>query len=211
MTSKKLFLVLVLAVVLMFVALIGGAYVANTLLAQYSKKVVDKRAKIQELQQQEDSLTQAKKDVAKYQPLADIAKSIVPQDKNQAQTIQEIVNIATANGIDLGSITFPSSSLGDVKSGSAPASGSTAAPAPAANTALSQLTPVKDIPGVYSLQIVISPNPQKPITYDRFISFLEALERNRRTALVSNISITPDKTISNALSFTLTLDEYVKP
>lgn len=213
MTSKRLFMALALAVLLMFGALIGGAYAANTMLTQYSKKIVDKRAKIQQLQDQEDSLAKAKKDVAKYQPLADIAKSIVPQDKNQAQTIQEIVNIAAEHGVSLGAITFPSSTLGDTKkTGTTGSTGSASAPStPAGNAALSQLTPVADIQGVYSLQIIVTSNANAPVSYDRFTSFLDALEHNRRTALVSSISITPDKTNHNNLTFTLTLDEYIKP
>jgi len=78
----------------------------------------------------------------------------VPQDKNQAEAVREIVNLAAANGVTLASITFPTSSLGTTVAG--PWYYCRLTPAPAATTPvasssqnanLTQLTPVKDIPG----------------------------------------------------------------
>jgi hypothetical protein len=43
------------------------------------------------------------------------------------------------------------------------------------------------------------------------LDFLKGLENNRRTALVSDITITPDSKNSSNVSFNLTLDEYIKP
>jgi hypothetical protein len=208
MNSKKLFFILIAAVVLACGALIGGAYFADQNIQKFSKQIVAKRAKVASLNQQQDSLITAKKDIVQYEELAHIAKTIVPQDKDQAQTVREIVNIASANGIKLGSITFPSSSLGESATGG---TGTTVAPKVTPNAALSQLIPVKEIPGVYSLQIIVASDANAPVTYSRFVEFLNDLEHNRRTALVSSITITPDKINRANLTFTLTLDEYVKP
>jgi hypothetical protein len=64
---------------------------------------------------------------------------------------------------------------------------------------------------VYYLQITVQSNGSQTVPYNKFISFLDALEHNRRTALVSSIALTPDSKNSNNVGFNLTLDEYIKP
>jgi hypothetical protein len=205
MTSKRLFFILILVIVLLCGGLIGGAYLANSALQKYSDDIVKKRAQVTTYEQEQDSLAKAKKELEKYRSLSKVAQSIVPQDKDQAQTVREIVNIASARGIKLGTISFPSSTLGESSlPGASPSSSKSKA-------SLSQLTPVKDIPGVYDLQIVVTSDSSAPVSYNKFIDFLNALEHNRRTALVSSITITPDKVNRGNLTFSLTLDEYIKP
>lgn len=211
MNSKQLNRILLISLALLVLGLFGGTYLINGNLQKRSESVVKKRAEVYKLEQEQNSLVRAKKDVQTYRPLAQIAKNIVPQDKDQAQTVREIVGIAERNGISLGSITFPTSTLGQaaVKStkGAKPAAGS----GTSNNSALSQLVPVSDIPGVYSLQIIVTSDTDSPVSYSKFLSFLDALEHNRRTALVSSISINPDEDNPNNVAFTLTLDEYIKP
>lgn len=211
MTSKKLNLLLAILCVLLAASILGGAYMANSILQKASGDLVEKRAEIIKLEQEQASLTNARKDIQEYKPLSEIAKSIVPQDKDQAQTVREIVNIAEENGVSLGSITFPTSTLGEADAKKGTSSSTTKKSSSSKNTALSQLIPVKEIPGVYSLQIVVTSNTEKPVSYTKFLAFLDDLEHNRRTALVSDISINPDKTNRSNIGFTLTLDEYIKP
>jgi hypothetical protein len=197
MKSKRLYQILVSGIVLLALGLVAGAYFANSLLQKQSATLSEQRKQLAVLDGRETALNRAKSDVSKYQDLAKIAKSIVPQDKSQAQTVGEIVKLANANGVKLGSFSFPNSTLGD-KVG-------------AKNTKLSQLTPVAGIPGVYGLQIVVQSDSQNLVSYDNFIQFLRALEQNRRTAQVSNITITPNSTDPDQVSFSLTLQEYIKP
>lgn len=194
------------ALLVVSVALLAGAQLIHSDLKKRSEDIVKKRAEVIKIEKEQKSLVQARKNIQTYKPLAEIAKDIVPQDKNQAQTAREIVKIANDNKISLGSITFPTSNLGD-----APVKGGSSSTPAATKPDLSQLTPVKGIPGVYSLQIAVTSNTKQPVTYDALLSFLHDLEHNRRTALVSDISINPDKANPNAISFTLTLDEYIKP
>ncbi len=217
MNSKKLFYLLLGVVCLLISGLIGGAYGANVILQGQAKKLVDARSVSAALEQQQAQLTKAKASVIKYDSIGKIAKSVVPQDKNQAQTIRELVAIADKNGIKLAAISFPSSTLGTVvapvvaapgASGSAP---QPAVPAPNPTQNLSQLTPLKTINGVYTLQIIVQSDNTTPIRYDKFISFLADMESNRRTALVSGITLTPDVKDPTKVSFALNLDEYIKP
>lgn len=211
MNSKRLFFALVLAIALLCAMLIGGAYFANSTLQKFSKTLVDKKANVESLETQQNSLAEAKIDIQKYHELALIAKSVVPQDKDQSKTVREIVKLANQNNIRLGSITFPSSSLGTTAAPSTGGTGSATPSVPSSNPSLSQLTPVKDISGVYSLEITVKSADNSPVPFSRFSSFLEDLERNRRTALVKSITITPDEENRSLIGFSLTLDQYVKP
>jgi hypothetical protein len=205
MRSRHTFIILLIINSLLILALFGAAYGIDQLLTTQSKTLAAQRLQTQTLDAQSSALVKAKKDVKQYQDLANIASSIVPQDKDQAQTVREIVNIAAANGVKLGTISFPTSTLGQAANGLPTTSQSVG------SQARSQLTPVKGIPGVYSLEIVVQSDTNNPVPYGKFTSFLTALEHNRRTALVSNLNLNPDSKNSSNVGFSLTLDEYIKP
>lgn len=197
MNSKRLYFAMLGMIAVLVTGLVAGAFAVNNLLQQESAKLVKNRLQVAVLDEQQRQLIQAKQDVKKYQDLSVIAKSVVPQDKDQAQTLQQIVDIAASNGISLSAITFPASTLGNTGS--------------ASKTQLSQLVPVKGISGVYDLQLTVQSNVANPVPYSRFISFLSDLEHNRRTALINSVTIQPNTKDRSTLSFTLGLDEYIKP
>ena len=216
MTPKRLFFAQIGAICLLLVALPVGAYGINSLLTSRSSKLVSLKAKSQALNQEQLSLANAKKEVAKYSGLQKIAQSIVPEDKDQAEAVREIVNIASKNGITLASVTFPASSLGgssngNASSGTSASSQSASAAANSSASKLSQLQRVTNIPGVYDLQITVQSDTNQPVSYGSFINFLNDLEHNRRTAQISSISLQPAKSNSNLLTFSLILNEYIKP
>ncbi|HVS58662.1 MAG TPA: hypothetical protein VHD60_02905 [Candidatus Saccharimonadales bacterium] len=200
MNAKRLYFVLIGCIVLLAAGLLGGAYGINSMLAGKSTKLVSLKAQTAALSSEQTDLAKAKREVAKYSSLEQIAQSIVPQDKNQAEAVREIVNIAAANNVALASITFPASNLGQAK-----ATGSSASKVP------SQLTPVPGITGVYDLEITLTSDTNHPVTFTQFTNFLSSLENNRRTAEVSTVSLNPLATNHSYLTFTLTLDEYLKP
>ncbi len=214
MSSKRLHLILIGTLVVLFAALIGGTYGVNKLLTTEAGTLTAAKAKSQALDQEQVTLEQAKKDVKRYASLNQIAQSVVPQDKSQAEAVRQIVNLAAANGVTLTAINFPASTLGTLPNGS-PATGSSptgSAPSGSSNSGrLSQLTPVKNIPGVYQLPITISNDASHPVAYNRFISFLGDLEHNRRTAQVQTISIEPAPQNNSLVIFSLTVNEYIKP
>lgn len=218
--AKRLYFVLAAVIVLLLVGLVAGAYGVNNLLTGRANKLTSLKAKSLALNQEQLSLVAAKKELRTYASLEKITQSVVPEDKDQAQTVRQIVDIAAANNVSLGTINFPSSTLGTGSAlGSAGGSTGTAvSTAPAApinpnssTVKLSQLVPVKNIPGVYDLLISIQADPNKPVKYTALINFLSALEHNRRTAQISTISLQPKTDNPSLLSFNLTLNEYVKP
>ena len=198
MKSKKLYIILVSLLVLLGLGILVTAREANTLLENKSKTLVALRLKVQTLNDQKTQLAQGKKDIATYSDLNTIAESVVPQDKDQAEAVRQIVDLAAQSGIaQLSSISFPPSTLGGapVKIGGG----------------LTQVTPVKGIPGVYDLEITITQSSQSTVSYQSFITFLAKLEQNRRTAQVTSINVQPDQSNPAQVAFTLVIDEFIKP
>ncbi len=170
------------------------------------------------LEEQQSALNQANKDIVKYSELEKDAKTVVPQDKDQAKAVLEIIQIAKQSNIAIKSITFPSSNLGAKaapttnSSDSSDKSSSSSTPPP---PPISQAKPVDGIKGVYSLEMNIVPDSDNGnvVSYYQFLDFLQRLENNRRTAQVTQIRITPktsDKQ-SSIITFTLTINIFVKP
>lgn len=219
MTSKRLYWILIGALGLIVVAMLGSAYGINSLLEAKSNKLVGLKASQAALAQEQTQLIQMKKDIVTYNNLYDISRLIVPQSKDQTETVRQIVGLAAQNGVTLQAISFPASSLGagnsplgvtksTVGSGSAaPAAGITS------NPALSQLQKIANIPGVYDLpiQVVSSTDPSHMASYKQVINFLSSLEQNRLTAQVSSIDLQPDAQNPSRLSFTLNLDIFINP
>jgi len=198
MDSKKLHLVLTGLLVLLGIGLLVSAREANSLLESRSNTLANLKASDQATTVQKSQLAKDKRDIATYTDLNNIAKSVVPQDKDQAEAVRQIVKLASQSGISqLSSIAFPASTLG----------GTTTVKTP---NGLTQVAPVKDIPGVYDLQITITQNNATPVPYNDFVTFLQKLENNRRTAQVSSISVQPQPN-TNMVAFTLIIDEFIKP
>ncbi len=214
MNPKKVFYIMIGALGLLGLLVIATIVFGDILLKKQSLKLMSLKLDNQIIESQQTSLVQAKKDIDKYSELRDIAKQIVPQDKDQARATREIVNIASQAGIKIASIGFPASTLGQpVPKAAAPANDTTESTKPTAPAAppVTQTKPVEGIKNLLQIDIVITSDTAKPATYPMLIDFLSRLEQNRRTAHVSNISIQPDATNHNLLNFTLTLTLYIKP
>lgn len=212
MTSKRFNYLLTGFVGLLVLGLVAGAYGVNSMLSKEASNLAALKAKSRALSTEQDDLKVAKQSLDQYADLEKIAHAVVPEDKNQAEAVRQIVNIAAANGVSLASINFPASTLGSTATGSAPSSTSVATPKPStAGSKTSQLQSVKNIPGVYELPITVTSDSKKPVPYYQFVNFLNALEHNRRTAQVSTITLQPDNLNHNNLSFILILNEYIKP
>lgn len=185
---------------LLILGLVGTAYIANGLLEKQAKTLYDLKLKKQVMDEEQKSLITAKKNVEKYNTLDKIARTIVPQDKDQAQAVREIVKLASESKIPLSSITFPTSSLG--------ASTPTAA---SGGKNLTQLTPVVGVAGLYVMPITVTQAAGEAVSYNQFIEFLKRLEQNRRTAQISNIVLNPNPQNPSGVTFTLIVDRYIKP
>ena len=206
MNSKQAFFGFIGLSILVAAATILVVMRGSGMLAAKGQELSELKRKDIVLEDRKDALLRAKLDIEKYAELEAIAKSIVPQEKDQARTVREIVAIASETGVSLSSIQFPSSALGGLQKGASRTSG-----APVQNSATSQLTPVEGISGLYAMEITIQSNSEQPVSYAQLLGFLERLEQNRRTAHVINLSISPTGEDRNQVTFSVKLNVYIKP
>lgn len=212
MTTKRFYFVMLGLNLLTVGLLIFTVAWGNGMIQSQSEKLKLAKTESKIIDEQQISLLQAKKDVEKYKDLNEIVKSIVPQDKDQAKTVKEISKLASEAGVTLRDIRFQTSNLGQTATPAAPpATGdATTTPTTPALPTISQVKPITGINGVFALEIIISNRESDPSTYEELINFLQKLETNRRTAHVDKISITPVGD-GDTLTFTITLNAYVKP
>src|SRR3989344_2351984 len=116
MNSKRFYFFMAGVASLLVASVIVSAVIGNNLLQKKSEELVSLKLDSKVLDEQRLSLAQAKQDIEKYSDLEDEAKAIVPQDKDQAEAVREIVKIASDSGVDLSAITFSASTLGTSKS-----------------------------------------------------------------------------------------------
>ena len=219
MTPRRLYFGLIGLICLLFIGLLVGASGINSMLSSRASTLTSLKAKNAALNQEQSGLAIAQKQIKKYAGVQQIAEAVVPEDKDQAEAVREIVNIASASGVRLSTINFPASSLGSTSSGATGGSvGSSSTPVSIGQVKinpksgnLSQLQPIKNIPGVYVLQLTVQSDANNPVSYTSFIKFLTALEYNRRTAQITSITLEPNQDNSNLLSFSLIINEYIKP
>lgn len=222
MDGKRFRIVLqaVLAVcVLVFLLL---AFKGMSMLSSKSNELVTLKLKDKTVQAQLTSLAVAKKEVETYSYFKDLAKTVIPEDKDQAQAVLEITRLASQSGINVGSITFPNSNLGAGAPASAQSGQAGAANAQSASprAAISQAKPVEGIAGVYSLELTIVPETgvqvpaDRKATYPKLLEFLRKLENNRRTAQIVNVTIQPEGDETNLtpyIDFSLIINIFIKP
>ena len=163
------------------------------------------------------NLATAKKQVDQCAYFNTVAKTVLPTDKNQAQAVLDIFNLADQAGISIASITFPASSLGTKPV--APAAGNDAAAA-SSQSVISQAKPVEGIAGLYSLELTITPqsgpgvSDGRKVTYPKLLDFLSRIEHDRRTAQITQVNIQPqgsDSGPSQFINFTMTINIFMKP
>jgi hypothetical protein len=218
MSPKRLRLILLGALAGSTILFFVVAAVGLNVLGAESQKLVDLKQQSKTADAAAAGLAVSKKQVEQYAYFNDIAKTVLPGDKDQAQSVLDIFSLADQSGIAIASVTFPASSLGN-KTTPAAGSSNNAATAPTAS-AISQAKAVQGIPGLYSLELTISPQSgtgvpdTKRVTYFKFLDFLSRIEHDRRTAQITQVNIQPqssDAGPSQFINFTMTINIFMKP
>ena len=205
-SPRRMYFIMVGANIGLILITVGVVVLGDRILKKQSDTILSQRIDAAILEKEQVALKQAKQDLESYSELQQIAKQIVPQEKDQALTTRQIISLADKAGVSVASIGFPSSSLG---SGAKKTEGDTSTQS--TSSAISQAKPVSGINGLLALDIVVTSDNTKPSSYNQLINFLASLENNRRTAQVSQISIQPDSSNPANLNFNLTLTVYIKP
>jgi hypothetical protein len=205
--SKRLFILLVAVLFLVNASGIALLVMGNKYLDKQNAKLTELKVESDTLDVVQRSLIRAKKDVETYTDLANVVAAVVPQEKDQARTVREIVKIASESGISITSINFPNSTLGTAAAATN-TGGQPSATAATSGTTNTQTQKVTGINNVERLEITVQSGSAVP--FKNFILFLQKLEQNRRTAQVSNVSINPNTENPNYVQFSLVLNVYIK-
>lgn len=217
LSNQRLRLVLLGLLCFVGVTLLAIALFADAILGKKSHELVDLKLQNKVVDAQLLGLAQSKKEVVQYSYFNDIAKTVLPSDKDQAQAVLDINQFATDSSISIASISFPASTLG---SGSASATAHNSTTTTPTQSVVSQAKPVEGIPGLYGLDLTISSESSssvpdaKKATYPKLLDFLSRIERNRRTAQITQVNIQPIVTESGPspfINFTLTTKIFIKP
>lgn len=210
MNSKQAFFGLLGALALLVIASAGLLYFGLGELQKKGDELTQLKLKQAVMDNRKQNLVSAKRDIKEYKPLEQISKSIVPQEKDQARTVREIYAISDEASVSLESIQFPSSALGEAKKKSK-SKKTSKKPTALVDPNTTQLVEVEGAKNLYAMEIKVQSNRSQPVPYSRLVRFLRLLENNRRTAHVTNISIQPSDDNRNFVTFSLTLNLYVKP
>jgi hypothetical protein len=201
MNSKRLFFLLTASLVILVGLCLATVYLGNSMLKAQSSKLYDLKKESLSLDEQQRILVQAKKDIEKYKETETIARTVVPQEKDQARTVREIIGIANRSGVDIANIAFPSSTLGSAVSKDKKKK--------TTDESKTQLEPVEGTPGVYRLEVNVQTDTATFVPFSTMLTFLRELEQNRRTSQVSSLTITPDED-RNLITFNLVLNVYIR-
>ncbi len=216
LNSKNLRLAMLAGLAFSVIVFFGVTVAGLGRMGQKSKQIVDLKVKSQTADSQLSNLEIAKKQVEKYSYFKDVAKTVIPSDKDQAQAVLQINQFANQSGIALQNITFPASSLGLTTSATGVTAQQDATTKSSTHQAITQAKPVSGIPGLYSLQLIITDETDnsvpvdKTATFPKMLDFMRRIENNRRTAQISDITIQP-ATNNSSLTFSLTVNIFIKP
>lgn len=213
MSSSRMRLILMAGLGLSILIFLLIGFSGKNMISNMSQKMVELKLKNTTANAQLANLASAKKQVEQYAYFNDVAKTVLPSDKNQAQAVLDISQMADESGIAIQSITFPTSTLGvaaEKKTDEDAAKAST-------STAISQAKPVEGISGLYSLSLTITPQSgpgtpaDKQVTYGKFLDFLSRIENNRRTAQIASVTVQPATGTAGQFSFQITINIFMKP
>lgn len=192
MNSKKIYYVILSLCVVLLLGLAGSVYVGLGLLQEKSQELKQAKLEREAIGNQELSLLRAINEIEEFSELEQVARSVIPQEKDQARTVREIISIARQSGVSINSIVFPTSDLGSDD-----------------DSVISQASPVRGLPGLFELQLSVQIT--EDTGFNQFISFLEGLEQNRRTSQVKSVSITPDQNARDQVRFSINLAVFLRP
>lgn len=224
MNSQRFRYVLLAALGLCVIVFMMLCVMGLSMLRSESDKMVQLKLENRTADAQLANLNVSKKEIEKYSYFKSVAATVIPNDKDQAKAVLDIFQLADQAGISIQSITFPSSNLGlrsvtpTTSSSSSTSPSASAVASDSSSKLISQARPVTGIPGLYSIQLTITPEtgPQVPaakqVSYSKVLDFLRRIENNRRTAQITQINIQPVGSAgSKEINFSLTVNIFIKP
>jgi len=185
MSPKKATFVLVGVLVLVVAAAAGAFYLGDKMLQKRSSEISVQKAELEAIGTELGIYEAGKATVAKYGFVNELADKILPESKYQSEVVAELTQFATANNMQIKTLTFEGSN---------------------ANSTDPNLSQTEVIPGLSgirvlkaSIQFQADDELQQP-SYSNFLGLLRSIESNQRKVQVTNLTILPNAVNSDKLS-----------
>ena len=222
MNARKFYRYLIIA----FIAGLAGSVFllryASSWLTESSKELDSLRTEVAQLDKKREDLERAQNTLLDQKVSIEKLERVLPVDKDQARVVNEVYGIADQAGVTIDSITFPTSTLGtDTKPAPSTTTtdststtsdqSATTTPKPTTKN-VSQATPLKEIPGLQSIQLTLGTiyskqlSPGSGMYYSELISFMKLIERNQRTMQIQSIDIAPTGSENGSPTFNLSIE-----
>lgn len=210
LTARTLRIILIVLLVLLVLGGYGLFTLGHGYLAEQAKTTSDAATRAKQSAQEQANLAATKIELAKNKQAVERASKIVAESKTyqyQNQVTTDLYQLAAKHGIEIVGITFDATK-GAAGGSTAPAS-SPAPTAPAGSTAPSATSAAPAAVGVKSTNISVALN--NPVSYERIINFVYAIEQNLTKMRVEGITLSADqKNPSEVTTGTLALEVYLK-
>lgn len=188
-STKRTFYALLAINVILVGCIVGVYFFATKYAKQKSTEIAVLKADIETNDQKLTSYKELESSLSKSKELEQIAKEVLPQDKNQSVALNEIEEFAKNAGINIKQITF-----------NTPSGKATSGPT---------LTSPSSLKGVSVLSVGVKADKMQ---YEQLLAFLKEVESNRRRMQVTSISLAPSTTSLGTLERAdLSIDVYLKP
>jgi Tfp pilus assembly protein PilO len=177
---------LVLSGVLAIIILAGGGgyYLATKKVSGQTDKLKQRLAAASVDDDQIDQLASLRKQYQKIEPVVAKIESALPHTKDESAIAQQLGRLAAGNGMSLSSLSFPATS---------------GLASPTSQTA-------KD-----GDALAVPVTFQLGGSYDQMAAFLRGLEQLSRYSNVSSLNVSKVEGKAGQVTFTITLNTYLKP
>lgn len=187
--AKRTFYMLIAINVLLIGGIVGAYLFASNFAKQKSKEIAVLKADIETNDQTLNSHRELERSLSQSKELAEIAKEVLPQDKNQSLALQEINKFASESGVAIKQVTF-----------NTPSNKKSTGPT---------LTSPSNLKGVSVLSVSVKADKMQ---YEQLLTLLKKFEDNRRRMQVTSISLAPSTSNLGQLDrVDLLVDIYLKP
>lgn len=188
MTPRKLFYIMIGALLFTGLLTLGGIYLADQYLSSESKAISVMKAEDELIGTELISAQRTRDNLEDYSYLDQVTEEILPDSKNQSEVILLINTIGAETGIKTESFTFL---------------GTDGQP--------SEKSQTEPLEGTSSI-LVFPVNIKFKTTYGQLINWLDKAEENQRKMQVSQISITKssEEGEENLLDVTMLINAYLE-
>ena len=182
--ARRIFYLLIAINIILVGAIAATFILANNIAGSKSKSIAYTKADIESNEQAISNLQTLERTVSQNKEIEEIAKKVLPQDKEQSAALAELDKFSKTSGVGIKQISFTPGKGGGLV---APTS----------------------LKGVSVISVNVHCDAAR---YDQLLSLLKLIENNQRRMQVTSVALTPSEITQGKLDkIDLALEIYLKP